>query len=211
VREYIAAHVKVILIGHSIGCHIALQLLNRDDQFSSQVVQVLMLFPTIMEMSTSPNGKWFTSSLLRPFHWLSPSILGLLDYAPSVRSWLVRAYAVYRQISAECIQKGIMTLLHRDVVQKVLLMAHAEMEEVTELDVPTLEQNLERLYFYFGATDDWCPLEFVNVMTTQVPGLKHDICTEGIRHAFVIEKSKRMASILIPQVSTILRNENSNI
>ena len=50
--------------------------------------------------------------------------------------------------------------------------------------------------FYFGTTDGWCPMSYVEDMKTKLgDNIDAHICTEGIEHAFVIKGSHKMADI----------------
>jgi predicted alpha/beta hydrolase family esterase len=61
IRDYLPKDVKLILIGHSIGCYMILKLL--DDLESHQVLRCFMLFPTIERMAESPKGQVATPLL----------------------------------------------------------------------------------------------------------------------------------------------------
>lgn len=138
--------------------------------------------------------------------------LTALDYLPRfVRSSVVRTYVYWcRPYSPDCVRSGIEALLQKSTLESVLVMANCEMEQVYNLDWSILKNNVDRLFFYFGLNDNWCPLHFVDSMKEKIPNLKHAICTEGIEHAFVVKDSRSMASILIPQISSIMKEVSSN-
>lgn len=72
---------KVILIGHSIGCYIILQIMERMQ--SDQLVNGILLFPTIERMSSTPQGKVMTP-VLRYGRWLFMFIVEILSYLPDI-------------------------------------------------------------------------------------------------------------------------------
>ncbi|KAI9722087.1 MAG: hypothetical protein M1828_004901 [Chrysothrix sp. TS-e1954] len=73
------ARPRIVLVGHSIGAYLLLQHLkahlrgSRDEQPAYDVVGGICLFPTIMDMSESPNGRRFGGVF-----WLLSGWLGAL-------------------------------------------------------------------------------------------------------------------------------------
>lgn len=51
---------KVILIGHSVGTYIAMEILNRHRDQPFDIVGGVMLFPTVKDIAASPSGQKLT-------------------------------------------------------------------------------------------------------------------------------------------------------
>lgn len=51
------ARQKVILIGHSVGAYMAMEILNRHRDQSFDIIGGIMLFPTLMDIAASPSGQ----------------------------------------------------------------------------------------------------------------------------------------------------------
>ncbi|XP_052010035.1 lipid droplet-associated hydrolase-like isoform X3 [Xyrauchen texanus] len=62
-RKHVPRDTNLLLIGHSIGCYIILEMMKRDPEL--KVVKAVMLFPTIERMACSPQGKVMTPVLCR--------------------------------------------------------------------------------------------------------------------------------------------------
>lgn len=80
----------VILIGHSIGCYIILQILNRlkDEQSYEKIRKGVLLFPTIERMKETPQGMRLTP-LVSNARWIFMLVVGILRIFPSsFISWL---------------------------------------------------------------------------------------------------------------------------
>ncbi|XP_052399700.1 lipid droplet-associated hydrolase-like [Carassius gibelio] len=77
-RKHVPRDMNLLLIGHSIGCYIILEMLKRDPEL--KVVKAVMLFPTIERMACSPQGKVMTPVLcrLRYVFYLPIFLLSLL-------------------------------------------------------------------------------------------------------------------------------------
>lgn len=81
---------KVILIGHSVGSYIAMEILRRHRERSAQppggpgadcnfdIIGGIMLFPTIVDIAASPSGQKLTVSL--PFHTHTHDSLACVIY-----------------------------------------------------------------------------------------------------------------------------------
>lgn len=61
INKFVPKDVKLIFIGHSIGCYMILKLLDELD--SHHVLRCFMLFPTIERMAESPKGEIATPML----------------------------------------------------------------------------------------------------------------------------------------------------
>ena len=69
--------------------------------------------------------------------------------------------------------------------------------KVTDLDRKTVERHINKLRFYYGATDHWCPTHYYDNIKALFPDHKHlYLCDRGFRHAFIIDASKPMASVI---------------
>lgn len=51
---------KVILIGHSVGAYMAMEILNRHRDQPFDIIGGIMLFPTLMDIAASPSGRKLT-------------------------------------------------------------------------------------------------------------------------------------------------------
>jgi len=69
---------RIILIGHSVGAYIALEVLRRrlrvSDSLHKNIVSAILLFPTVTHIAASPNGLRFAWVLRLPY---LPRVVGL--------------------------------------------------------------------------------------------------------------------------------------
>ena len=87
-------------------------------------------------------------------------------------------------------------------------MAHEEMQTVIEADHDLVEKYLDKLWFYYGATDHWCPVEYYEDMKARHPSADIYLCSQGYDHAFVLEASEGMAQISWNYISEKVLNAN---
>uniref|UniRef100_A0A3Q1E948 Lipid droplet-associated hydrolase n=1 Tax=Acanthochromis polyacanthus TaxID=80966 RepID=A0A3Q1E948_9TELE len=60
-RTHVPRETSLVLVGHSIGCYIILEMMKRNPEL--KVLKAVMLFPTIERMAQTPQGKVMTPVL----------------------------------------------------------------------------------------------------------------------------------------------------
>uniref|UniRef100_A0A8C7WSC9 Lipid droplet-associated hydrolase n=1 Tax=Oryzias sinensis TaxID=183150 RepID=A0A8C7WSC9_9TELE len=71
-----------------------------------------------------------------------------------------------------------------------------EMRMVLERDNTTIEKNLDKLIFYYGATDHWCPVKYFYDIRRDFPHGDFRLCEKGFRHAFVLDVGREVANMV---------------
>lgn len=204
-KTYIPSHIKVIGIGHSIGCKTWSELMKRIDVAKSvnagqkdmefpEIIKCFMLFPTLERMRATPNGKFFSTFL--PYETYIDSFLKLIMMLPTAFHKMVLKIVFLGRNVPKALQDVTLTLFKPLVFYKVIHMAKCELEQVWDLDIHTLQSNLDKLFFYFGTTDEWVPLEYVEDMKNKLPNMDYQVCEKGMEHAFVIKDSALMAETI---------------
>lgn len=194
VKEHVPQDVKVVLIGHSIGCYMILHMLSglRD---SHHVLRAFLLFPTIERMAESPKGQ-IATPLLKYLRWLGLGIVYILSYlSPHLQYRIILWYFRDRHVHGS-VYNASMNLFDPFTVGNVIYMALQEMLTVKELDVALVQEHLPKLKFYYGVEDYWCPQKYYREMKAKFPHADVRICQKGLDHAFVIDSSEDMAAIL---------------
>ncbi len=163
---------------------------------ASQITQAVLLFPTIERMGSSPKGK-IATPFLRYFRWIATlSIYPLYYIIPiALKKYLAGCY--FRGLSfPEFAIQATLKLVDPSVVANSLYMAKSEMEEVVEADHDVIRANVHKLMFYYGSNDHWCPREYCTDMKTSHPSADIKLCEKGFDHAFVLEYSREMATLV---------------
>ena len=75
-------------------------------------------------------------------------------------------------------------------------MGYTELCQVNEPDINSLKIFADKLQFYNGSSDPWCPVEYAESLQKTVPELNIELCKKNIPHAFVLEKSNEVAHIV---------------
>lgn len=207
IEKYVPENMKIILIGHSIGAKMILEILKNSD-VRSRVLKAYLLFPTIERMAESPNGKLMT----RVVKHIVPLILFLVwifTFFPIlVKKFLLSVHFMLRSIST-CHVKPTMKLMNPTVLGNVFFLAMDEMEKVKELDKDSLRDLSDLLFLYYGTTDGWVPLEYFKDMAQNNPEMKCMVCEKRIDHAFVLRYNSEMADILLDLIQEHLQERLS--
>lgn len=208
IKDNVPKHVQIIGVGHSIGCKTWLETIKRINLDSSSYVRIykcFMLFPTLERMRDTPNGKSFNP--LIPYRNLIMSFLWPITLLPTrVHKFILSIYFIGRDKVPPSIIEASLQMFNFQVLKRSATMAKFEMEQVYDLDVNALKSNLDKLFFYFGTTDGWCPLSYAENMKTILPGMNFKICDKGFEHAFVIKSSSEMAAITCDELTVPCEN-----
>ncbi|EDV96411.1 lipid droplet-associated hydrolase [Drosophila grimshawi] len=195
IKNYVPSHVKIHLIGHSIGAWMILQLLE-DEEIRSRVKKCYMLFPTVERMIESPNGWTFTKiamPLYSVFGYVSFRFFNMLPVW--VRIFLIQTYFFIRSIPNSFVDTALQ-YFKSSVAEKIIFMADDEMARVRFLQHKNIEEHLPLLKFYYGKTDGWVPVSYYDKLKLEFPQVDAQLDDKGIAHAFVLRHSKPMASIV---------------
>ncbi|KAM9616835.1 lipid droplet-associated hydrolase isoform 2-T2 [Morphnus guianensis] len=193
-KKNVSKDIKLVLIAHSIGCYITLEMMKRASEL--QVLRSVLLFPTIERMAQSPQGKLMTPLLCKLRYILYMPVY-LLSFLPEgVKASLVRFALRGMKTCDESSITTSVNLFSVDCIANILYMASQEMMKVVERDSTTIKQNLKKLIFYYGTGDSWCPQHYYDEIKMDFPDGDIRLCEKGLRHAFVLDASKEMAAMI---------------
>lgn len=193
---YIPAHAKVILIGHSIGAYIALEMLKRYHD-KEKVLKCVLLFPTIERVDSAPSGK-FWKFICHYFHW--PFLVGtaFASFLPSVvQRWSIGWWMYLNKVEDnESIKAAAQSLLDYSTVDNVLEIGR-QLTMIQELDFECIQSNLHKLVFFYGLGDPWVPQRYYEEMKERFPNGEIKLSRDkDIKHAFVLDTSEKVAKMV---------------
>ncbi|XP_005662769.1 lipid droplet-associated hydrolase isoform X1 [Sus scrofa] len=193
-RTHVPKEMKLVVIGHSIGCYISLQILKHGPELP--IIRCFLLFPTIERMSESPNGKittplvcWFRYALYIPVYLL------LKPWPVNIKSLMVRMCLRMMNLQSPS-EFSLLNMLEPSCLVNVAYLASQEMMEVVKRDNETIKEHLSKLTFYYGTKDAWCPKEYYEDMKRDFPEGDIRLCEKMMPHAFVLHFHREMAAMV---------------
>jgi pimeloyl-ACP methyl ester carboxylesterase len=166
----------VIVIGHSVGTYIALEVFNWHLQSHPEIQKVnlraaILLFPTVTHIAQSPSGRKLDLIRSTPFldrnaHRVAKVFVDLLP--TSVLHWVVRRVMGFPPHAADA---TVRFLQSRDGIWQAIHLGKDEMrtikeetwaEELWEIADEAAEQgrDVPKFFFYFGKGDHWVAEEY---------------------------------------------------
>ncbi|KAI4851755.1 hypothetical protein E4T44_01941 [Aureobasidium sp. EXF-8845] len=164
---------KVVLMGHSVGSYILLEVLRRrkksptTQQLSNdaKVIGGICLFPTVTHIAKSPSGKKFSLFFAIPYFAAIAGVVVRLLFSWVPFTALQTLVGLVTGFPAPAAEPTTAFLKSQGGVRQALYLAGHEMKTITadtwddELwglsKAQTSSDNKTKLYFYFGTNDHW--------------------------------------------------------
>ncbi|KAF8642135.1 hypothetical protein HU200_067394 [Digitaria exilis] len=182
-QELQHSETSIVLVGHSIGAYIGLEVFKR---FPNKIQMFVGLYPFLKlnknSVTQSAIGYIARSSLLSKGVSLFASFIGSLQ--PSVTRGIVRRF-LGPSWSVTAVDVACCHLLKYHTVRNVLFMAMTEFQKLTEEpDWTFVRANEGKLAFLFGVDDHWGPLSHFEEISKRAPGVTLTVETEGHTHGY---------------------------
>ncbi|KAI0879905.1 uncharacterized protein GGS22DRAFT_103206 [Annulohypoxylon maeteangense] len=204
---------EVLLIGHSVGAYIALELFHRllrNQELAPQLnlTSGILLFPTIHHISSSPSGQKLDLLRRTPVlgdnaYRIAQTFLHLLPQ--STLHWIVSKVMRFPTHAAEITTRWLKS---RDGVWQALHMGMDEMkvigedcwdDELWEIahDAKAHDKVVPKFFFFFGKHDHWVASHyrdaFIRTREKQIDRTRLIVDEGNIPHAFCINDSEIVA------------------
>ncbi|OQR83464.1 hypothetical protein ACHHYP_14677 [Achlya hypogyna] len=170
-------HLQVVLVGHSIGAHVALGMLAA---WPHRVRKVALLQPAVMHIAQSASGKKLAPLFAQ--YKLASWAAWPVELLPT--AW-VKALLPLFVGQNPVLQDAAYSLCNRHVLRNVLNMARHEMAELLDIDHGLVAAYQHKLSFVFSAKDAWVPTEFAAHLTHTYKEAQST--TVDLPHAFMID------------------------
>lgn len=191
-RTHVPKEMKVVVIGHSVGCYMSLQILKHAPELP--IIRSFLLFPTIERLSETPNGRIATPFLCWFRYVLNVFSYLLLKPCPEkIKSWLLRMSCQMMNLQDEC---SLRNVLEPFCLVNMAYLGGQEMMEIVKRDNETVKEHLSKLTFYYGTIDAWCPKEYYEDIKKDFPEGDIRLCEKKLPHAFVLHCYQEMADMV---------------
>ena len=191
ILDRLPAGTPVVLLGHSIGAYMCLEIARRRPQM--RIERVFALFPTVRSLNDglSPVVRWM---MLPQVRYLSSLAVGLLPRAFFGLLMGVRHYLGFdSKYDADARRLIMNEMLTEGVMHNILYLVYTEAKYVRELDREQIAASRDKTTYIYGLTDQYTPHAFVDEMRTLVPPAQVLWADEGVNHAFCLEHSLQVA------------------
>ncbi|RHZ49249.1 bifunctional triacylglycerol lipase/ester hydrolase [Aspergillus thermomutatus] len=220
---------KVILVGHSVGSYIAMEILRRHrersdararagaDRADFDIVGGIMLFPTVVDIAKSPSGRKLTRLL-----YFIPQLALVVGFLARILAMLLPGDLLRGLIKHvmgsppdSVVETTAAFIKSKRGVRQALHMAADEMRTITSdkwgddvWGVSTANEPLTRLVFYFGRNDHWVAErtrdEIVELRGRVEGGPTMLVCEDGLPHAFCLRHNDLMAGKVADMIMDIV-------
>ncbi|KAE8098622.1 hypothetical protein FH972_016668 [Carpinus fangiana] len=169
-QELENTEVPILLVGHSIGSYIALDMFRRS---SEKVAYCIGLYPFLalnpQSREQSIIGKIAASQILSAAISLIVASLGFL---PIRALRLIITNSLGKSWSTVAVDAACSHLVQYHTLRNILFMAMTEFKKLTETpDWAFVREKQEKLAFLFGVDDHWGPLQMFEEISKHVPGI----------------------------------------
>ncbi|KAJ9195938.1 hypothetical protein DTO166G4_6295 [Paecilomyces variotii] len=212
---------KVILIGHSVGAYIAMEILRRhreeekmgdgeaaEEEGPFDIVGAVLLFPTVIDIAKSAAGKRLTWLLyfIPQLALVASLVVKVLAFV--FPDWVLRSLVrlVMGNPPSSAVESTLSFLKSERGVRQALHMAADEMRTITSdkwsddiWGTSRAGKPPSRLVFYFGRNDHWVAERTRDEIiesrggSSSKDGPTMIVCEDSIPHAFCIRHSPIMA------------------
>ncbi|KAL3347370.1 hypothetical protein AABB24_021180 [Solanum stoloniferum] len=200
--------VPIILVGHSIGSYISLDIFKR---FQGKVAYCICLYPFLAvntESSTQSIIKKIAAS--RTLSTGLSSIVAILGLLPVWISRILVKNSVGNSWCPAAVEALCSHVLRFHTVQNMLYMAMTEFEKLSEEpDWSFMREKKSQMAFLFGVDDHWGPLDLYEEISNKVPGAVLAVERENFTHSFSCTEAGSLW--VAKHVSGLIKNYFSKI
>ncbi|XP_049401644.1 uncharacterized protein LOC125865489 [Solanum stenotomum] len=200
--------VPIVLVGHSIGSYISLDIFKR---FQGKVAYCICLYPFL-----AVNTKSSTQSVIKKIaasRTLSTglsSIVAILGFLPVWISRILVKNSVGKSWCPAAVEALCSHVLRYHTVQNMLYMAMTEFEKLSEVpDWSFMREKKSQMAFLFGVDDHWGPLDLYEEISNKVPGAVLAVERENFTHSFSCTEAGSLW--VAKHVSSLIKNYFSKI
>ena len=196
IQEEASNRESLILIGHSIGCWVVLNMIPQ--LLPSKISKVFLLFPGIEKLAESPYGISFVPMLWNSLRIPSTGLVWMLsNFIPDfMKSFILnRWFFTTPREHLEFIIQGIKKVDEKSIYN-ITKLAKQEMEEVVHPPLDLIDANIDKIVFYYGVDDLWNIESSYRDMAARYPGKEVHLCPPCFPHAFVLSFSNEIAEMV---------------
>lgn len=186
-QELHNVEVPIVLVGHSIGSYISLEIFKRSRK---KMGFCIGLYP-FLTVNTKSWTQFFIKKIAasRSISAVLSSVIAFLGMLPAWFSRSLVKKLVGKFWSPAAVEALCTHVLQFHTMQNVLFMAMTEFDKLSDtLDWSFMRQKKNQMAFLFGNDDHWGPTHLLDEIAEKVPGARLTVEQAGHSHAFSCTK-----------------------
>ncbi|XP_031102306.1 lipid droplet-associated hydrolase [Ipomoea triloba] len=186
-QELHNVEVPIVLVGHSIGSYISLEIFKRSRK---KMGFCIGLYP-FLTVNTKSWTQFFIKKIAasRSISAVLSSVIAFLGMLPTWFSRSLVKKLVGKFWSPAAVEALCTHILQFHTMQNVLFMAMTEFDKLSDtLDWSFMRQKKNQMAFLFGNDDHWGPTHLLDEIAEKVPGASLMLEQAGHSHAFSCTK-----------------------
>ncbi|KAG8374051.1 hypothetical protein BUALT_Bualt11G0090700 [Buddleja alternifolia] len=193
----------IVLVGHSIGSYISLEIFKR---FQQKVIYCIGLYPFLALNIASSTQSSIRRLAMTPSLCAALSYIGaLLGKLPDPISRFLVTKSMGKSWSSSAVEVLCTHVLQYHTIRNMLFMAMTEFKKLPEKpDWDFIRGKKSQIAFLFGLDDHWGPLHVYEEIRKQVPDVCLEVEHEGHSHAFSCTESG--STWVAHHVSSLIKN-----
>ncbi|KEH24203.1 alpha/beta hydrolase family protein [Medicago truncatula] len=196
--------IPIILVGHSIGSYISIEMFKKTLEKVNYCVG-LYPFLTLNPHSTTQ----LIIAKIAQYQFVAAALSYLtasLGFLPVKALRFIVGKSLGKSWSANAVEAACSHLSQYHTMRNVLYMAMSEFKKLAEApDWTFLRERKDQCAFLFGVGDHWGPLQLLEEISNQVPGIALSIERENHTHGFCCTEA---GSLWVAQhVANLIKNQ----
>ncbi|KAL7092289.1 hypothetical protein ACP275_12G156900 [Erythranthe tilingii] len=195
--------VPIVLVGHSIGSYISLEIFKRSQE---KVVYCIGLYPFLaVDTASSIQSSIRRISASSSLCAILSSMGAFLGMLPSQITRLIVKNSIGKSWSSSAIEVLCTHVLQYHTLRNILFKAMTEFQKLPEKpDWEFINKKKKQIAFMYGLDDHWGPLHLYEEIKKQVPDVALEIESKGHTHAFSC--SEAGSTWVAQRVSSLINN-----
>jgi hypothetical protein len=190
IESFIPSDVEIVLVGHSIGTFITVQMMRCAHE-RSRFLHNVMVMPVLEKFTSLPG--WNTVRILYLFRYMIYGIVFVLSLLRDdiLTNLFPKVMTSFSRRTPFCAYSGVLQLVNWNVLRNILFLTQDEANQVQERDDFFLTHNLPKLSFIYCVDDHWAPLRSYRSLKKKFPDADF-VILDTIEHSFVLDSKQTL-------------------
>ncbi|RWS30083.1 lipid droplet-associated hydrolase-like protein [Leptotrombidium deliense] len=190
IENYIPKNVNLILIGHSLGAYIILEMLKTIGD-GRNVTRNVLVFPVIERLYNLTRAKVFAVLFALLYFPILILVFFLNFFTEKWKQRIVKFVIenIYKMDNyPECILHAGLNSFNTTVIKNVIALFYSEINQIRELQDSNIAGHINTVSLMYGGIDPWCPRSYYEEIRKRFPTADITLPFEIIPHAFVANR-----------------------